>query len=122
MNEYLNLVEFIQYLNLNMVLNNQIIEIGYFDLENRDKLWDEFILDVKDNDYSEDELLNIFAETVETADQYFIVPDSEIEYWDDYTDYPLYYSVELDIYLVGITLGEDWEYFNTTYPRPDYMK
>lgn len=123
MNEYLNLIEFIKHLGLNMVLNNEIIKYGEFELLNRDELWEDFILDIDKENLSEDELEEIFAETVEDVYQYYIVPEWEIDDWLDYTDYPLYYSEELDMSLVGIThFGIGWEYFDTTYPCQDYVK
>lgn len=54
--------------------------------------------------------------------QYFIVPENQVELWEEYTHYPIFYEDELDIYLLGIThYGMSWKYFNTTYTVREYL-
>lgn len=51
--------------------------------------------------------------------QYYIIDDEDI--WLKYTDYPIFYHNELDVYIVGIThLGMSWKYFSTSYEVRDY--
>ena len=119
MNGYLNLLEFIKHLELNMVLNNEIIKYGEFELLNKEELWECFIVDIEEENLDEDEIEEFFAENVTDVYQYYIVPEWEVSYWLNYTDYPVYYSDELDMSLVGIThFGMGWEYFDTNYPHP----
>ena len=49
--------------------------------------------------------------------QYFIISERDAdEYWTKYTSYPVSYSDELDIYLLGIThWGMSWEFFDTKF-------
>lgn len=116
----LNLLEFIKFLDLNMVLNNEIIKHFEFELLNRDELWENFIVDMDEENLSEDELEELFTENIEDVYQYYIVPEWEVDYWVEYTDYPVYYSEDLDMSLVGIThFGMGWEYFDTKYPYFD---
>lgn len=53
--------------------------------------------------------------------QYFIINDPDT--WNKYTHYPIYYSYDLDMYLLGIThYGTSWSFFFTDAPRPQHMK
>lgn len=55
--------------------------------------------------------------------QYFIIPESEVYYWEKYTSYPILYDDSTDIYLLGIThYGMSWSFFFTDADRPEYMK
>lgn len=55
--------------------------------------------------------------------QYFIIPERDaLQYWDKYTNYPIYYNADIDIYLLGIThYGMSWSYFNTDYQIKEYF-
>lgn len=164
----LNLRDFVDYLDLSMILNNDLISNNYeeWELYNFNELLyneEEYIEDcikedlndlingedcfnyldsISDIDYIK-ELLNnnwsiediieelqdnIYDRAVDEVYQievyqYFIVPEYEaINYWSEYTNYPIYYSYESDIYLVGIThWGMSWKYFNTTYEYRSYL-
>ena len=53
--------------------------------------------------------------------QYFIINDPDT--WNKYTNYPIYYSYDLDMYLLGVThWGTSWSFFFTDAPRPQHMK
>lgn len=55
--------------------------------------------------------------------QYFIIPEEEVRYWEEYTSYPILYDDSTDIYLLGIThYGMSWSFFFTDADRPEYMK
>ena len=55
--------------------------------------------------------------------QFYIVPEYEVErYWDVYTNYPIYYSEDLDIFLIGIThWGMSWKFFGTDFIYREYL-
>lgn len=54
--------------------------------------------------------------------QYFIIPYQDIEYWEKYTNYPIYEEEEQDLYLIGIThFGMSWDYFQTTATKTIYL-
>lgn len=54
--------------------------------------------------------------------QYFIIPEQDIETWSKYTNYPIIYYYELDLYQVGIThWGMSWDYFSTSYIYKHYL-
>ena len=55
--------------------------------------------------------------------QYFIISEYDLNYWSKYTDYPIFYDEETDVYLLGIThYGMSWSFFFTTAERPQYMR
>ncbi|MBO6243786.1 MAG: hypothetical protein J6O41_04380 [Clostridia bacterium] len=54
--------------------------------------------------------------------QYFIIPEQDVEYWTKYTNYPVLYFYDLDLYQVGIThWGMSWDYFSTQYIYRHYL-
>jgi len=137
----LNLVDFIKCNNLDMILNNSIIEDKSFEIYNYDKLYQNECKIISDN--LEDYITSEEFEELETSEelteriqeiasdsvngtevyQHFIVSEYDVEhYWDKYTDYPIYYSYDLDIYLVGIThFGMSWKYFGTSFKVRQYL-
>ena len=151
----LNLTEFIDAYRLDMILNNNIISNGEFELYNYNEMLEiekeEYaseneaeILEIYYTDYREtsggslEDIKNLIDETKEEfindhleeieenlylndIYQYFIINDPDT--WSKYTNYPIYYSDELDIYLLGIThYGTSWSFFFTDAPRPQHMK
>ncbi len=190
----MSLTEFIEYFNIDMILNNNLINAFEFDIENIDYkdsdsdfnqsemldiiiygITDEilnyyndnyddldFDLDVKnildniidntnhislllsskllelsDNDlellfdfcienfqYEIDTYLDgIYWDYVNDVYQYFIINNRDYEYFDNYTDYPIYYNYDKDLMLVGIThYGTSWDYIPTDYYKcTDYQ-
>lgn len=79
----------------------------------------EFIDDELDeaiDDYCRD----VFHEGLEVY-QYFIIDD--VDMWENYTNYPIFYHHELDLYLVGIThWGMSWKFFNTKFKYREYIR
>lgn len=135
--EYLNLVEFIKLYDLDMIINNELIKTGTFELENHDKLFNDLyddvtatpedyidLSDIETPEELEDVIYDYCSENLETdIYQYYIINPADVTYFNKYTDYPIYYSEEYDLYLVGIThYGMGWSFFFTTATRPDYMK
>ena len=55
--------------------------------------------------------------------QYFIIPEYDVDhYWLKYTNYPILYDDETDLYLLGIThWGMSWKYFETSYTIREYL-
>lgn len=90
LNEYelkekrLSLTNFLLYYDIDFILNNDIVK--HFELE--------FL---NYNDFEDIELyeLDIF--------QYYIINEIDKKLFEKYTDYPIFYCNELDLYLVGIT-------------------
>lgn len=175
----LNLSEFIEHYNIDMILNNDLISKSYFELYNDEEFLN---MEIENNEYYiREELLNypgiitssgtgktwtkyallddIYTDyytgeytllellTMEDPDeaieeleeaisdysqehylndeiyQYFIISESDLYSIEKYTNYPIYYSDELDIYLLGIThWGMSWSFFFTEAPRPQYMR
>ena len=90
LNEYelkekrLSLTNFLLYYDIDFILNNDIVK--HFELE---------FLNYNDfkgiNPYE----LDIF--------QYYIIKENDKKLFEKYTDYPIFYCNELDLYLIGIT-------------------
>lgn len=138
--EVLNLQEFIEVYNIEMILNNDVIQLLNFDLENFEKQLqietEEVIANIRDY-FTAEELQDLGREAVEEAIesiaftnvhcqevyQYFIIGDRDAEYFQRYTNYPIYYNDEADMYLIGIThCGMSWSFFFTTAERPQHMR
>lgn len=179
----MSLTEFIEYFNIDMILNNNLIGSFEFDLENisykdsnsnfdnseiidiitygiTDEItnyynenYDELDLDLdiknildriidNTNDIATSKLLELsdndlellfdfcidnFSYEIDTyldgiyydymdCYQYFIINNSDYEYFDNYTDYPIFYNSDNDLMLVGIThYGTSWNYISTDY-------
>lgn len=136
--DVLNLNEFIEFYDLNMILNNNLVRQDnfYFELENHDELLNAFIEEVTANpeDWIDlegvepedinDEIYNYCIENLEDeVYQWFIIPEKDIYYWEKYTNYRIYYSDELDLYLLAIDhWGMSWSFFFTTAERPENMR
>lgn len=138
--EVLNLQEFIQVYNIEMILNNRVVQLLNFDLENFEKQLqietEEVIANIRDY-FTAEELQDLGPEAVEEAIesiaftnvqcqevyQYYIVSDRDADYFMKYTSYPVYYSNTADMYLIGIThYGMSWSFFFTTAERPAHMR
>lgn len=93
LNEYeikekrLSLTNFLLYYDIDFILNNDIVK--HFELEFLN--YDKFLKDYDDPYYE----LDIF--------QYYIIKENDKELFEKYTDYPIFYCNELDLYLIGIT-------------------
>lgn len=136
--EVLNLTEFIEAYHIDMILNNDLINKSYFELYNNDEIYNNFLEDVTANpeDYIninnltpeevQEEINNYVLENYNYLEvyQYFIVDESDVtRYINKYLNYPIFYSSELDIYLLGIThYGMSWSFFFTEAPRPQHMR
>ena len=91
------------------VLNNDIIaktqEIGYWEQENGLINNYETIEDLREEEE------NSFCQEIY---QYFIVSDNGAEIIQEYTNDPLFYNEELDMYVWGVThWGTSWDYVLT---------
>ena len=76
------------------VLNNNVIQVGYWELVAGDDVYDE------------DEYYDIY--------QYYIITGDAYELLSELTDEIVYYNEELDMYLWGIThFGTSWDYVLT---------
>ena len=159
----LNLLDFINHNRLDMILNNDLINEGGFELYNYDKQLESEIENMKSYlqtdlnryykegyidydlegalnyyDYEKGDILKLdlsiedFEEYIEERAfdsmyewdiyQYFIIPDNQAKLWETYTNYPIYYNEDLDLFLVGIThYGMSWKYFSTTYTVREYL-
>lgn len=136
----LNLSEFINHNKLDMILNNNFdlceFELYNIDellerekdyiLENIDDYTDELqIIDLEDEDALMDEVFELALDNVygEQVYQFFIVSEYDVNnYWDKYTTYPIYYNIDLDLFLIGIThYGMSWKYFNTSFKVKEYF-
>ena len=54
--------------------------------------------------------------------QYFIIPYNDVDLWEEYTNYPIFYNDEMDLYLLGIThWGMSWDYFETSFKVREYI-
>ena len=110
----LNLNEFIRTNSLDMVLNNDIIEVLDFDLYNYETLLKAAEAEIieENPEAPEDEIQELATAAVYETDvyQYFIVSEYDVKnYWLKYTDYPVYYNSETEMYLLGIThYGMSW--------------
>ena len=83
----------------------------YYLKEVKEEFIDDHITEIEENLLSEE----IY--------QYFIISESDLYSIEKYLNYPIYYSDELDIYLLGIThYGMSWSFFFTDAPRPQHMK
>ena len=165
----LNLNEFINHYDIQMILNNTIIKQGSFELYNDDEMLEiereintdyiKFEIEKKDiseystlkeiydyyysQDYTLEELLKMnTADALEELHeaiydystehyqdgeiyQYFIVSEYDVErYLLKYLpNYEIFYSEELDVYLLGVGhWGMSWSFFFTQAPRPNHMK
>lgn len=134
----LNLSDFIIHNNLDMILNNDIINYETFDIYNFEDLYEtelkeieesiEDYIDLKEVNNDEDLTEIIEEQAIENiynieVYQYFIVSEYDIKnYWIKYTNYPIYYNNELDLYLIGIThYGMSWDYFGTSFKIRQYL-
>lgn len=137
--QYLNLNEFIQVYNIDMVLNNTLPEELSFDMVNYEELFAAAVEDITSapsNYINEDDLKNMTPDELqeiidEHADdivfnqvyQYYIISDHDADLFKKYTNYPLFYNECIDAYLIGITYyGMSWSFFFTTAERPQYMR
>lgn len=174
----LNLTDFINYFNLEMILNNEIYQKDFenWECENEQKFIEmdfaevtEIINNVTENekrqisnimanpnlnyrdrqrlfkilnidwdlkdlilvyDYDinqdieseynsekiEDRFHDLKYESYFEVYQYFVIPNKDVDLWDKYTDYPIFYNYELNMYLLGIThYGMAWKYFGTSF-------
>lgn len=136
----LNLTEFLKLYDIDMILNNELINKSYFELYNREQLYNNFYSEVMeapeyyiyhmeeiDPDDLEKEIDNYILENYDLIDvyQYYIVIDYDVErYLLKYLPgYPIFYSEELELYLLGIPhYGMSWSFFFTEAPRPEHMK
>ena len=174
-NKNLNLSEFINYLNLEMILNNDIYSKYYddFETENFNELFNDFLMDseedlkISENTKTQinnlikqdlrlkemDNLFNILdinyllkylilyydydinktiADNTEQLEnyfhdyfhelyevyQYFIISNHDIDKWIKYTNYPIFYNYEIDLYLIGIThYGISWKFISTDFKK-----
>ncbi len=66
---------------------------------------------------------DLFYERNAEIYQYFIVPEYDaINYWNEYTNYPILYDPETDLYIIGIThYGMSWDYFSTSFKVRTYI-
>lgn len=54
--------------------------------------------------------------------QYYLIDAYDVELWAKYTNYPIYYDYEQDLYILGIThYGMSWDYFDTTFKKRCYI-
>ena len=83
----LSLTNFLLYYDIDFILNNDIVK--HFELEFLN--YNEFLVDYDDPHYE----LDIF--------QYYIIKENDKELFEKYTNYPIFYCNELDLYLIGIT-------------------
>jgi len=129
----LNLLEFIDFYKLDMILNNDLIFYDnlYFELYNYSEMLEVEEEEIKNDLYNYFDVEEIEELNPEEVDelitdkateniyyndvyQYFIIPYNDVYLWKEYTNYPIFYSDELDIYLLGIThWGMSWDYFKT---------
>jgi len=90
LNEYelkekrLSLTNFLLYYDIDFILNNDIVK--HFELE---------FLNYNDFEDIDPYELDIF--------QYYIIKENDKELFEKYTDYPIFYCNELNLYLIGIT-------------------
>ena len=90
LNEYelkekrLSLTNFLLYYDIDFILNNDIVK--HFELE---------FLNYNSFENIDPYELDIF--------QYYIIKENDKELFEKYTDYPIFYCYELDLYLIGIT-------------------
>lgn len=140
----LNLNEFIRFNHLSMILNNDLIKYSFngcfFELYNYEEMLEleeelieedlenyftiEEIQEAQENGELEDLIWDKASETIHDGEvyQYFIIPDGQVDLWGDYTNYPIYYSEEADLYLLGIThYGMSWDYFETDFYLREYF-
>lgn len=136
----LNLNEFINFYDLDMILNNTLIENNYFELDNYSEMLEveekeiqndlynyfdvEEIEELKETGELKEAITDKATENIYQEDiyQYFIISYHQIDYWKEYTYYPIFYSDELDIYLLGIThFGTSWDYFKTQCYIREYL-
>ena len=93
LNEYelkekrLSLTNFLLYYDIDFIKNNDIK--NHFELEFLN--YNEFLENYEDPYYE----LDIF--------QYYIIKENDKRLFEKYTDYPIFYCNELDLYLIGIT-------------------
>lgn len=147
--DVLNLNEFIKFYELNMVLQNNILDIASYDYEilNYDELKAAAVDEIKDDlNYYESDLIDYYGydpadpdtlpEAIEdyindhqeefiTGEiyQWFIIPESEAEYWSKYTSETVFYWYEYNLYVLGVGhWGTSWSFFFTTAERPQYMR
>ena len=163
--EYLNLNEFIEFYKIDMILNNELIKTGAFELqdlerhikEEQEDLLQEIKEDIQDGTnytsyYIDDDDRQELEELLKADElddledlpeyinqalydkayeniayqeiyQYFIISENDLYLFEKYTNYPVYYNEELDIYLIGIThYGMSWSFIFTEAPRPEFMK
>lgn len=80
----LSLTNFLLYYDIDFILNNDIVK--HFELE---------FLNYNDFEDIEPYELDIF--------QYYIINEIDKKLFEKYTQYPIFYCKELDLYLVGIT-------------------
>lgn len=136
--EKLNLSEFIQVYDIQLILNNELIEKSYFEVYNHDNLYNNLLEDVTANpdDYIDTEEYNdpddlqdaITDYVLESIPgeiyQYYIISENQLNDLIRYLpNYPILYSDELDIYLLGVGhWGMSWSFFFTEAPRPEHMK
>ena len=133
----LNLNDFIKHNNLDMILNNTIYNCETFKIYNYEDLyqneikiinedldnyidWDQVDNETDLNEIIEEQAINnIYNMEVY---QYFIISEYDLRYWENYTDYPIFYNNEMDLYLIGIThYGMSWDYFGTTFKIRQYL-
>lgn len=123
----LNLNEFIRFNELDMILNNDIIDTLDFELFNYNYMLEAAAADIAaDNPTAtaeeiEQEAANYIFDM--EIYQYFIISEYDaLNYWLKYTDYPIYYAEDVNMWLVGIThYGMSWDFFKTEYQIREYF-
>lgn len=136
--EKLNLTEFIQLYDIQLILNNELIQKSYFEVYNHEDLYNNLLEEVTANpeEYIDTEIYDDPEELQEAITdyvlenipgeiyQYYIISENQVHYLIKYLpDYPILYSDELDIYLLGVGhCGMSWSFFFTEAPRPGHMK
>lgn len=80
----LSLNNFLLYYDIDFILNNDIVK--HFELN---------FLNYNDFEDINPYELDIF--------QYYIIKENDKELFEKYTDYPIFYCNDLDLYLIGIT-------------------
>ena len=97
-----SLYNFLRFYEIDLILNNNLIDYRYdfsFEMINYDRMEEVFEL----NEYPDS--LDIY--------QYFIFKEADLRYLKLLNE-PIFYSYELDLYLLGIThYGTGWDYVLT---------
>ena len=136
-----SLYNYLQYYNIEMIMNNNLIDKFVFELENyyelkqnlinekeeeikeltKELIYNEYGHDITDEEYDEvyeeceEDIIKRLTDELYYIDvyQYFIIHENDKDYFS-ILNYPIYYSYDIDMYLVGIThIGCSWTHILT---------